>query len=84
MVKSGETSGTAIRDNLRAVANPPGKLVYYDEWEKAVALLQAGKEINYQGAAGLVDFKDSGDVDGSIEIWKIEGCEIVKVMEVAG
>jgi len=84
MVRSGETSGTAIRDNLRAVANPPGELVYYDEWEKAVALLQAGKEINYQGAAGLVDFKDSGDVEGAIEIWKIEGCEIVPVMEVAG
>ena len=84
MVRSGETSGTAIRDNLRAVSNPPGEIVYYDEWEKAVALLQAGKEINYQGAAGLVDFKDSGDVDGAIEIWKVEGCKIVKVMEVAG
>ena len=84
MVRSGETSGTAIRDNLRAVAGPPGEIVYYDEWEKAVALLQAGKEINYQGAAGLVDFKDTGDVDGAIEVWKVEGCEIVKVMEVAG
>lgn len=84
MVKSGETSGTAIRDSLRAVSSPPGEVIYYDEWGKAVALLQDGKDINYQGAGGLVDFKDSGDVDGSIEIWKIEGCEIVKVMEVAG
>ncbi len=84
MVKSGETSGTAIRDNLRAVANPPGEVVYYDEWEKAVALLQAGKDINYQGAGGGVNFSPAGDVDGAIEIWKIEGCEVVKVMEVAG
>ena len=84
IVRAGETSGTAIRDNLRAVANPPGEAVYYDEWEKAVALLQAGKEINYQGAAGLVDFKETGDVDGAIEVWKIEGCQVVPVMEAAG
>ncbi len=84
MVRAGDTSGTAIRDNLRAVANPPGEVVYYDEWEKAVSLLQAGKEINYQGAAGMVDFKDTGDVEGGILIWKIEGCEVQTVMEVSG
>lgn len=84
MVRAGDTTGVAIRDNLRAVANPPGEVVYYDEWEKAVALLQAGKEINYQGAAGLVDFKDTGDVEGGIEIWKVEGCLVVRVMEAPG
>ena len=84
MVRAGDTSGIAIRDNLRAVANPPGEAVYYDEWEKAVALLQAGKEINYQGAAGLVDFKDTGDVEGAIEIWKVEGCQVKTVMEAPG
>jgi len=84
MVRSGETTGLAIRDNLREVANPPGEVVYYDEWEKAVALLQAGKEINYQGAAGLVDFKSTGDVEGAIQIWKVEGCMVVPVMEAPG
>lgn len=84
MVRAEDTSGIAIRDNLRAVANPPGEIVYYDEWEKAVALLQAGEEINYQGAAGLVDFKDTGDVEGGIQIWKVEGCQVVPVMEVPG
>jgi len=84
MVRAGDTSGVAIRDNLRAVANPPGEIVYYDEWEKAVALLQAGQDINYQGAAGLVDFKETGDVEGAIEIWKIEGCKVVTVMVAPG
>ncbi len=84
MVRAGETSGAAIRDNLRAVANPPGEVVYYDEWEKAIGLLQAGREINYQGAAGLVDFKENGDVEGAIEIWRIEGCEVERVMEAPG
>ncbi len=84
IVRGESTSGESIRDNLRAVANPPGEIVYYDEWEKAVALLEAGQEINYQGAAGPVDFKDTGDVEGSILIWKVEGCEVVPVLEVSG
>ena len=84
IVRGESTSGESIRDNLRAVANPPGEVVYYDEWEKAVTLLQAGQEINYQGAAGPVDFKDTGDVEGSILIWKVEGCEVMPVLEVSG
>jgi len=84
MVRAGEARGPAIRDNLRAVAGPPGEVVFFDEWEKAVALLQQGKEINYEGAAGSVDFKDTGDVEGNIEIWKIEGCQVIKVMIVPG
>ncbi|MCK4394606.1 ABC transporter substrate-binding protein, partial [Candidatus Bipolaricaulota bacterium] len=84
MVRAGEATGPAIRDNLRAVANPPGEIVYYDEFEKAVALLEAGQDINYQGAAGVVDFKDTGDVTGGILIWKIEGCQVVSVMEAPG
>ncbi|UCF10700.1 MAG: ABC transporter substrate-binding protein [Candidatus Bipolaricaulota bacterium] len=84
MIRAGETSGTAIRDNLRAVANAPGEEIFYGDWDKAVALLEAGKEINYQGVSGLVDFKDTGDVSGGILIWRIEGCEVVEVMEVAG
>lgn len=84
IVRAGEATGPAIRDNLRAVANAPGEVVFFDEWAKGVSLLQQGKEINYQGAAGAVDFKDTGDVEGNIEIWKIEGCKVVKVMVVPG
>jgi len=84
IVRAGEATGPAIRDNLRAVANSPGEMVYYDEYDKAVSLLSEGKDINYQGAAGLVDFKDTGDVDGAIEIWKIEGCRVVSVMNAPG
>jgi len=84
MVRAGEATGPAIRDNLRAVANPPGEIVYYNEFEKAVALLEAGQDINYQGAAGVVDFKDTGDVTGGILIWKVEGCHVVSVMVVPG
>ncbi len=84
MLRAGGISGPAIRDNLRAVANPPGEPIYYGEWAKAVALLKAGKDIDYQGVSGLVDFKDSGDVAGGILIWMIQNCEVQEVMEAAG
>ncbi|MEE9196077.1 MAG: amino acid ABC transporter substrate-binding protein, partial [Alphaproteobacteria bacterium] len=34
------------------------------EWEKAKALIAAGKEVNYEGASGSVDFDAAGDVPG--------------------
>jgi len=84
MERAGKATGQAIRDNLRAVANPPGEKVYYGEFAKAVSLLKAGKEINYEGLSGTVDFKKTGDVQGGILIWKIKGCQVVPVMTVSG
>jgi len=84
MARAGETTGQAIRDNLRAVANLPGEEVFYGEFAKALALLKQGKDIDYQGVSGLVDFTDTGDVSGGILIWKIDGCKVVSVMEAPG
>lgn len=84
MERAGATNGQAIRDNLRAVANGPGEKIYYNEWAKAVALLKAGKEVNYEGVSGVVDFKDNGDVAGGITIWKIDKCQVVPVFTVSG
>ncbi len=77
--KAGSTDRTAIRDNLREVANPPGETVRPGEWDKAVELLADGQDINYEGAAGSVDFDDDGDVPGTIGHWEIQDGEIVEV-----
>jgi branched-chain amino acid transport system substrate-binding protein len=55
---------------LRFVANPPGEVIYPGEFKKAFDLLKEGKEINYEGAAGSVDFDQNGDVTTPIEVWK--------------
>src|SRR5438094_57567 len=56
----GEASGTVIKDNLRAVANPPGTVVY--TFAEGAKLLGEGKKINYEGASGACDFDAIGDI----------------------
>ncbi|MEX1081974.1 MAG: ABC transporter substrate-binding protein [Halofilum sp. (in: g-proteobacteria)] len=69
--------GEALRDELRAVANPPGEVVLPGEWDKARQLIADGQEINYEGASGAVDFDDHGDVAGTFAHWVIRDGEIV-------
>ena len=73
------TDSAAIRDSLRDVANPPGEIVGpgVAGLKRALELIRAGEDINYEGAAGSQDFDENGDVLSTIEIWKIEGGEIV-------
>ncbi|UCG66115.1 MAG: ABC transporter substrate-binding protein [Deltaproteobacteria bacterium] len=80
-VKGLPLTATNIRNNLRAVANPPGEVVMPGEFKKAFDLLRKGKKINYEGAAGSVDFDKNGDVTTPIEVWKFYkgGIETVRV-----
>ena len=68
-----------IRDHLRVVANPPGAFIQPGDFKKAFTLLKAGKEINYEGAAGSVDFDEAGDVITPIEVWKYDKGNLVTV-----
>ncbi|MEW5816873.1 MAG: ABC transporter substrate-binding protein [Spirochaetota bacterium] len=65
-------TGVNVRDNLRFVANPPGEVVNAGVagFKKALELIKAGKDINYEGAAGSNDFDKNGDVVTPIEVWK--------------
>jgi branched-chain amino acid transport system substrate-binding protein len=69
-VKGLPLTSANIRDYLRIVANPPGEVIKPGEFKKAFGLLDAGKPINYEGAAGSVDFDQNGDVVTPIEVWK--------------
>jgi branched-chain amino acid transport system substrate-binding protein len=67
-----DITGVNIRDMLREVANPPGVPVIPGPTSLANALeaLKNGEDINYEGAAGAVDFDENGDVVTPIEVWK--------------
>jgi branched-chain amino acid transport system substrate-binding protein len=76
--------GKAIRDNLRRVANPPGEKITasVEDFRKALKLLSEGKDIDYEGAAGSIDFDQYGDTVTPILVWKIENGTIVPVRSV--
>ncbi len=62
--KAGSADRSRIPAALRAVAGPTGEVVRPGEWAKAKKLIAEGKDINYQGAAGVHDFDKNGDVTG--------------------
>jgi len=65
-----EQNGSAEREGLsaalRSVASAPGEIILPGEWEKAVELIAAGTEINYEGASGSHEFDENGDVPGVV------------------
>jgi branched-chain amino acid transport system substrate-binding protein len=70
------TDSAAIRDALREVAGEPGTTVGpgQEGWQAAVESIDAGEDINYEGAAGPVDLDENGDVSrGTIIIWQVQG-----------
>ena len=72
-------TGEAIQSKLRDVANAPGEEV--SDVCQALKLLQAGKEINYQGASGNVDIDEAGDVVGVYDVWRVEPDGTLKTVD---
>ena len=74
--KADSAEGSAIREALREVANPPGTKVGPGDIAMALELIRSGQDIDYEGAAGSQDFDARGDVLNTIEVWKIESGSI--------
>jgi ABC-type branched-subunit amino acid transport system substrate-binding protein len=63
-----------IRNNLIAVSGPPGPKVTFRQMGRAIKLLRAGKDVNYEGAFSPVDFDRTGDISSAVyEIWRYNG-----------
>lgn len=72
-----------IRDNLRSVTNPPGEVVSYpDAFERGKKLLNEGKEINYEGISGAVNFTETGDVVNDFMVWRVKDGEFVEEQKI--
>lgn len=69
----------AMSASLRAVAAAPGEPVFPGEWAKAKALIAAGTDIDYRGAAGDHEFDAAGDVPGTFALFKV-GAEAFEVL----
>ena len=54
-------SPSAIKGKLRAVSGPPGTSYTFQQLPQAIKDLEAGKDINYEGVSGPIDFAPNGD-----------------------
>ncbi|WP_323676404.1 ABC transporter substrate-binding protein [Halorubellus sp. PRR65] len=72
---AGENSGTAIRDQMRNVANPGGMEVGVENFVEGVEAAANGEDINFQGTSSSVNFDQNGDpASAAYAIWNfIEG-----------
>ena len=62
MAKAKDTSGVALKENVRKISQGGGVKVY--SAVEGLKALSEGKEINYEGASGPCDFTDIGDIQG--------------------
>ncbi|MGN6549941.1 MAG: ABC transporter substrate-binding protein [Pararhizobium sp.] len=62
--KAGSPDRAKIAAAVRDVATAPGEVILPGEWKKAKELIDAGKDVNYEGATGSIEFDKNGDVAG--------------------
>ncbi len=60
MAVAKDATGTAIKDNIRKVAQGGGKTV--DNAVDGLKAIAAGEKVDYTGASGPCDFDDKGDI----------------------
>lgn len=80
--KNGSASREGLSAALREVSSAPGEKILPGEWTKAVELIKAGTDIDYDGAGGALDFDAAGDVDGIIVELAVEGGAFVEKGEI--
>ncbi len=77
--KNGKADRAGLNQALRDVATAPGEKILPGEWKKAVDDIKAGKDIDYDGAAGPAEFDAAGDVDGIIVEVDVKDGKFVEV-----
>lgn len=73
MAKANTSDATtaAFKQAMRDVSNPPGTQIRPGEWSKALTEIAAGRDIDYVGASGAVNFDAFGEVASDYEVWGV-------------
>ncbi len=74
MQASAESTGPAIAASVGRVTDPAGEAIFPNKegLEKAIKLLDEGKNISYQGGTGPVTFDKNGDVSAPAVAWAFD------------
>jgi ABC-type branched-subunit amino acid transport system substrate-binding protein len=77
---AGSSDPAKIEGALQAVSGPPGEKYTFEQLDQAVQDVLDGKDIDYEGAWGPIDFDDKGDPGSAIyEVWRSDGSEVSTV-----
>ncbi|WP_435180036.1 ABC transporter substrate-binding protein [Halorussus sp. AFM4] len=87
--RAGEATPEAVATNLRAVSGGRGHTVTVGEFDRARKLLDAGREVNYEGASSSVDLNANLEplnpyVIQRVRAGTVEDLELVKASFFAG
>jgi ABC-type branched-subunit amino acid transport system substrate-binding protein len=63
--------GPALRDAINTVSKGPGQIFHAGQWADMMSAIARGDDVDYDGAAGPVDFDDDGEAIGPYEVWRI-------------
>lgn len=66
-----------VKDFIRDVSGPPGRVVH--SFEEGRAALQAGEEIDYDGASSRIDFDEAGDVRPDFGLYQVQDGQINRI-----
>jgi branched-chain amino acid transport system substrate-binding protein len=69
---AGENDAEKIRDAMIDVSTG-GTQYGPDDLEELFAAIQAGEDVDYEGASGSVDFDAQGDTIAPYDVWEIQG-----------
>ena len=77
--KAGSADRAAVAKEIRGVASAQGEEILPGQFDKAIAAIKAGKDVNYQGASGNHEFDAAGDVPGVIVEMAIKDGQFVEM-----
>ncbi len=73
-VASGSTKGKAMAGKVREVSAPPGRKFTWLQLDQAIKALEAGQDIDYEGASGPINMNDAGDpTAGVYDVYEFKG-----------
>ncbi|MBI5548741.1 MAG: ABC transporter substrate-binding protein [Deltaproteobacteria bacterium] len=76
-----EVTGREIRDALAHTSAPGGEVIGTgpEEFARALALIEQGRPIDYQGASGPMDYDARGNVTGRLARFRAQGGAFVDI-----
>ncbi len=75
-LEAGTSDSTVWKDSLADVSGPGGTTYAYKDLAQAIQDVIAGKDIDYEGASGPINFDENGDPSGLYDEWTFEGGKI--------